>query len=139
MRCLKRCQSLHGLPVFAEVCKFVEIKITMEKKVSADAMILQNRTAFALYLKKGLGEVERLYLTREIRSATSRQILERSNAIINRNAECSKRKVDSCFREISVECCDVFAVWQQVKCSLPPKAVILPKFSSLFCSHQLNH
>lgn len=61
MRCLKRCQSLHGLPVFAEVCKFVEIKITMEKKVSADAMILQNRTAFALYLKKGLGEVERLY------------------------------------------------------------------------------
>jgi hypothetical protein len=33
----------------------------MAKKLSTDAAILQNRTAFALYLKKGLAEVKRLY------------------------------------------------------------------------------
>ncbi len=33
----------------------------MSKKLSNDAAILQNRTAFALYLKKELDEVERLY------------------------------------------------------------------------------
>ena len=33
----------------------------MAKKLSIDAAVLQNRTAFALYLRKGLGEVERLY------------------------------------------------------------------------------
>jgi hypothetical protein len=33
----------------------------MAKKLSTDAIILQNRTAFALFLKKGLDEVKRLY------------------------------------------------------------------------------
>lgn len=33
----------------------------MAKKLSTDAAILQNRTAFALYLKKGIGEVEKFY------------------------------------------------------------------------------
>ena len=33
----------------------------MSKKLSSQATILQNRTAYALFLKKGLDEVERLY------------------------------------------------------------------------------
>ena len=33
----------------------------MEKKLSEEALILQNRSAFALFLKKGISEVERLY------------------------------------------------------------------------------
>ena len=33
----------------------------MAKKLSKEAAILQNRTAFALYLKKGIGEVKSLY------------------------------------------------------------------------------
>jgi hypothetical protein len=33
----------------------------MAKKLSTDAIILQNRTAFALFLKNGLDEVKRLY------------------------------------------------------------------------------
>jgi hypothetical protein len=33
----------------------------MSKNLSKDALILQNRTAFALFLKKGIHEVERLY------------------------------------------------------------------------------
>jgi len=33
----------------------------MLKKLSSQATILQNRTAYALFLKKGLDEVERLY------------------------------------------------------------------------------
>lgn len=36
-------------------------KNVMAKKLSTDAIILQNRTAFALFLKKGLSEVERYY------------------------------------------------------------------------------
>jgi len=33
----------------------------MLKKLSSQVTILQNRTAYALFLKKGLDEVERLY------------------------------------------------------------------------------
>ncbi len=33
----------------------------MAKYISKEAIIMQNRTAFALFLKKGIDEVERLY------------------------------------------------------------------------------